>query len=106
VRAPDIVGTRLVATIDGFAGFRDLPPFDSAGVDLGGNLVSVDLTDGTETLIPGGLMMYKRPRLSPDASRLVAEAYPMTLTTIEGPNGPIGVDTAVSRSADLWTFEE
>lgn len=107
VRDPDIVGTRLVATIDGRPTFGDYPPFDSVAVDRGGNLVTVNLTSGAETLVAAGEFLFKRPRLSPTGDRFVAEAFPLTLTDIRSPTGALlGIDTTVSHWADLWTFEE
>jgi hypothetical protein len=108
VRDPDINGTQLVATIDGFPGFQDYPPFDSAAVDHGGFLITVNLATGAETPVNGGAVIYKRPRYSPSGDRFVAEGYPLTLTSIINPatGVVIRVDTTYSRSADLWTFEE
>jgi hypothetical protein len=97
VRDPDIVGDRMVATIDGLPNFQDLPPFDSVAIDHGGFLVLVNLTTGEENRIAGDERLYKKPRLSPDGRRLAAEGYPVTFTS---------TDTIVSGSSDLWIFEE
>lgn len=98
-RDPQLRGSTLFAIVDGHDGFTDMPPFYAVQVDYGGKLVAVDLAIGTETRQGDSLHLYKRPRVSPDGTRLVVEAYPITVS-------PSGTDTAFSRWADLWLLEE
>jgi len=98
-RDPQVHGTTLYAVVDGHDGFTDLPPFYAVQVDYGGKLVAVDLTTGVETRQGDSLHLYKRPRVSADGTRLVVEAYPITVSSS-------ATDTAFSRWADLWLLEE
>ncbi len=91
-------GTRIAAVVGGRVAFAtDLGvgplQWDSGGilhvVDLGGDDVTLDT--------PGRL--YRRPSLSPDGTRVVAEGFPLVIT---GP--PAQRDTTVSGSADLYLF--
>jgi len=80
------------------------PDFDPDGswysmTEYGGKLVAVDLTTGVETRQGDSLHLYKRPRVSADGTRLVVEAYPITVSSS-------ATDTAFSRWADLWLLEE
>ena len=99
VRDPSVNGTRLVAVLDGQPAYQDYPAFDFRQVDHGGLLVTVDLSTGAESWLPDHGLMYKRPQLSPDGSRFVAEGFPYV---------EVGVppDTVISRWADLYLFSE
>jgi Tol biopolymer transport system component len=99
VRDPSVVGARLVAVVDGKPGYRFVPAFNMVQVDYGGHLVVVDLATGSESWVPDHGLMYKRPALSPDGTRFVAEGFPYTVTGVP-------LDTVISKWADLYLFEE
>ncbi len=106
-RDPQVRGSRLYAIVDGHDGFGDSPPFLAVQVDYGGSLTTVDLGTGVEAPLGDAQHLYKRPRLAPDGSRLVVEAYPMSVTEQRDPDGNlIAADTTVSRWADLWLMED
>jgi WD40 repeat protein len=106
-RDPSAVGNRLVAIVDGQPRYWDRPPFGFVQIDYGGLVSVVDLTTGAETLMPDRGNLYKRPRLSPDGSRLVVEGYPFSVNLVTDPTGAVvGADTLVSKWADLWLVEE
>jgi len=99
VRDPTVVGARLVAVVDGQPGYRFVPAFNMVQVDYGGVLVVVDLTTGSESWLPASGLMYKRPVLSPDGTRFVAEGFPFSATGVPP-------DTVISKWADLYLFTE
>lgn len=106
-RDPSVVGQRLAAIVGGQPGLRDFPLQGLGQVDRGGHLVLVDLQNGAETVVPDGDRLYRRPALSPDGSRMVAEGFPYVVTPILDSSGAVvGADTVTSRRADLWLFEE
>jgi hypothetical protein len=70
----------------------------------GGVLVSVDLSTGTEALIPGGgLYFFRQPAFSPVGSppRLIAEGYTWSSVVIM----PGLEDTLVSKNGDIYLYE-
>ena len=87
MRSATVVGGRVAFSVDSLLG--------PVQWDSGGVLHVFDLEEtGSQSLdTPGRL--YRRPALSPDGSRIVAEGYPLI---IEGP------DTTVSRSGDIYLF--
>jgi hypothetical protein len=99
VRDPSVAGSRLVAVVDGKPGYRFAATFGLVHVDYGGILVTVDLTTGYESRLPDNGLMYKRPVLSPDGSRFVAEGFPYVV-------GGVPLDTVISKWADLYLFSE
>ena len=106
-RDPQVVGNRLIAVVDGRYRNRDVPPYPPIQQDLGGVLVSVDLTSGIETPLPAqGNNLFKRPALSPSGQRIVAEGYPFILNTVLDSTGTPVTDTLLSAIADLWLVEE
>jgi hypothetical protein len=89
------VGNRVAAVVGGRVAFSVDPLLGPVQWDSGGVLHVFDLEEtGSQSLdTPGRL--YRRPALSPDGGRIVAEGYPLI---IEGP------DTTVSRSGDIYLF--
>ncbi|MGH7538668.1 MAG: hypothetical protein ACREMF_08545, partial [Gemmatimonadales bacterium] len=72
-RDVQVVGQRLVAVVGGNVATISQPGVGTFQVDSGGTLVLVDLAGGLETpLTPPGLL-FRRPALSPDGRRVVAE---------------------------------
>jgi hypothetical protein len=43
--------------------------------------------------------LYRRPALSPDGARVVAEGFPLIVVQL-----PTGIDTTVHKRADLYLF--
>jgi Tol biopolymer transport system component len=86
-RGVQVESGRLVAVVGGdvVASFNpDLGALIQS--DDGGYLYWVDLASGTATQLPDTGFRYRRPALSPDGRRVVAE--------VQGPGGP-----------DLWMIE-
>jgi hypothetical protein len=96
-RDVDVVGSTLTAVVGGRVAFSTDPSLGPVQWDSGGTLHVVDLTDGSDIPIDGpGL--FRRPRLSPDATQVVAEVYPLIITVLlEGT-----ADTTVGRNGDLY----
>jgi hypothetical protein len=94
-----VVGQRMTAVVGGRVAFaQDSTLGGAVQWDSGGTLHLVDLQDGSDMLISGpGL--FRRPRLSPDATRIVAEVYPLIIT----PTGE-AAETTVARTGDLYLF--
>lgn len=73
-----------------------------------GLLWLVQLSSGAITpLGQTRFILFKRPALSPNGSRLVVEGYPFTVDTIRIPGVPgiAGLDTIVDLTGDLWLFD-
>jgi hypothetical protein len=82
-----VAGGRLAAVVGGDVTFAfELGFGDYAQRDAGGFLHVVDLGTGAETVLDGRGLMFRHPALSPDGTRIVAEAY-------------------AGREADLWLLE-
>ena len=90
-RVTAIVGGRVAFSVDPRAGPVQ---WDSGGVV---HLVELGETGSLALDTPGRL--YRRPALSPDGARIVAEGYPLIIT---GP--PEAPDTTVSKNSDLYLF--
>jgi hypothetical protein len=100
-------GNLLAAVVGGAILLNADPTAGPYQLDAGGELVIVDLTSGQETLLTSFTQLYRRPALAPSGLRLAAEGYHAVYSPILDPGGnQIGVDTVVSRSADLWLLEE
>ena len=98
-----VVGDQLVAVVGGRVEFLVHPVFGPVQIDAGGRLVSVDLTSGSESVLPtGAQLLFRRPSLAAvgATTRIVAEGYPFTIAIIAG-----APDTAISRIPDLYLFE-
>ena len=93
------VGNRVAAVVGGRVAFSVDPLLGPVQWDSGGVLHVFDLEEtGSQSLdTPGRL--YRRPALSPDGSRIVAEGYPLIITQL-----PVGADTTVSKSGDIYLF--
>jgi hypothetical protein len=93
-------GNRVAAIVGGRVAFSVDPSAGPVQWDSGGVVHIVELgQDGSVALdTPGRL--YRRPALSPDGSRVVAEGYPLIITVL----GPADVDTTVGKSSDLYLF--
>ena len=98
-----VVGTRMTAVVGGRVHFTNDPSFGPFQWDSGGIVHVVNLQDGSDVTAhdPTELGLYRRPQLSPDGTRVVAERYPLTLI-VSG----FAVDTMVAREADLYLLGE
>src|SRR4051812_9846538 len=91
-----VVGNEMAAIVGGRVTFGVDPSLGPFQWDSGGTLHIVSLTIGGESVLDGpGL--FRRPRLSPSGGAVVAEVYPLIITTNE-----IGADTTVARTSDLY----
>jgi hypothetical protein len=101
-----VVGNRMVAVVGGRVAFGLDPQLGQVQWDSGGVLHVVDLESGTDVTLDGpGL--FRRPQLSPSASAVVAEGYPLIITDVIDPNiGVVGQDTTVGRRSDLFLFAQ
>jgi hypothetical protein len=98
-RDVDVVGNRLAVVVGGRVAFAIDPSLGPTQWDSGGTIHVVNLQDGTEVIVEApGPGLVRRPRLSPTASAVVAEVYPLIITDNVPP------DTLVSTVADLFTF--
>jgi hypothetical protein len=93
------VGNRVIAVVGGRVAFSEDPRFGPVQWDSGGVVHVLDLGQPSSTRLDTPGRLYRRPALSPDSTRIVAEGYPLTIT------GPVDApDTTVGRSADLYLF--
>jgi hypothetical protein len=100
VRDVHAVGNRVAAVVGGRVAFAVHPRLGPVQWDSGGVLHVFDLEGtGTQSLdTPGWL--YRRPSLSPDGSRIVAEGFPLIIAHID----QVGDDTTVSKNGDIYLF--
>jgi hypothetical protein len=59
----------------------------------------VDLGTGTDQPLDSPDFLFRRPALSPDGTRLVAEGYPLLIV-----GDAQAADTTVGKSGDLYLF--
>lgn len=102
-RDVDVVGRRLAAVVGGRVAHGLNPLFGMTQWDSGGVLHVVDLDTGTDITLEGpGL--FRRPRISPSGSAIVAEVYSLIITEVPRPGLPPLRDTTVSGSGDLFLY--
>jgi hypothetical protein len=104
-----VAGNRLAAVVGGRVHFANDPVLGPTQWDSGGVVHVVGLSDGSDIPLTGlgALGLYRRPRLSPGGTEVVAERYPLNLIEIRGPEGAlIRVDTLVVRDGDLYLFRQ
>jgi hypothetical protein len=96
-----VLGNRMAVVVGGRVAFGVDPLLGPAQWDSGGVLHVVNLQDGTAVALEGpGLV--RRPQLSPSGTAVIAELYPLIITTpVDGIPIP---DTTVSRVGDLYLF--
>jgi hypothetical protein len=90
-RVATVVGGRVAFSVDSLLGPVQ---WDSGGVL---HVFNLEETDSHSLDTPG--WVYRRPALSPDGSRIVAEGYTLIVTQL-----PVGADTTVSKSGDIYLF--
>jgi hypothetical protein len=99
VRDVHVVGTRMTAIVGGRVHFSNDPGLGPFQWDSGGVVHVVNLQDGSSITAhdPHDLGLYRRPQLSPDGTRVVAERHALTIIVSD-----FAVDTLVARVADLY----
>lgn len=93
-----VFGNQLYAVVRGKVTFAVDSVLGPLQLDRGGALYVADLTTGSDRwrIVDG--RMFRRPVVSPDRSRMVAESFSFTVA-------PGSFDTTVARSADLWLLD-
>jgi hypothetical protein len=102
VRDVHTAGDRVTAIVGGRVTYSIHPLHPNLGPvqwDSGGVIHLVDLGQPGSVALDTPGRLYRRPALSPDGSRVVAEGYPLIIT---GPD--FDRDTTVGKSADLYLF--
>jgi hypothetical protein len=92
---------RLTAVVGGRVHFVLDPALGAVQYDSGGVVHVLNLSDGSDVALVDNEGLYRRPRLSPEGTALVAERYPVNV--ILSPDG-VSVDTVVTRNGDLYLF--
>ena len=96
------VGDRVAAIVGGRVAYTVHPLHPGLGPvqwDSGGVVHLFELGETTSLALDTPDRLYRRPALSPDGSRVVAEGYPLIITgTFSNP------DTSVGKSGDLYLF--
>jgi hypothetical protein len=94
-----VLGDRMAVVVGGRVAFGVDPSLGPTQWDSGGMVHIVNLQDGNDMVLtaPG---LVRRPQLSPSATAVVAEVYPLIITDV----GPGDSDTTVSRVGDLFVF--
>jgi hypothetical protein len=97
-----VVGNRLAAVVGGRVHFGNDPTVGVTQWDSGGIVHVVNLQDGTDLALtnPTELALYRRPQISPDGTRIVAERYPLIVSDIG-----VAIDTTVARVGDLYLLD-
>jgi hypothetical protein len=93
-------GGRVAAVVGGRVAFSVHPLLGPTQWDSGGVIHVLGLQGEDEVVLDTPERLYRRPAVSPDGSRVVAEGFPLIIVTL--PLG--GFDTTVSKSADLYLF--
>jgi hypothetical protein len=101
-RDVDVLGQTMAVVVGGRVHFALDPSLGPTQWDSGGLLHVVSLADDSDALIatPTADGLFRRPRVSPSGTEIVAERYPL----IFGGGGDIP-DTTVSRTADLFLLQ-
>jgi hypothetical protein len=92
-------GSRVAAVVGGRVAFSVDPGAGPVQWDSGGVLHLVELGGAGARALDTPGRLYRRPALSPDGTRIVAEGFPLIITG--PPNAP---DTTVGKSGDLYLF--
>jgi hypothetical protein len=96
------VGSRVAVIVGGRVAYTIHPLHPGLGPvqwDSGGVVHLLELGETTSLTLDTPGRLYRRPALSPDGSRVIAEGYPLIIT------GPAtNPDTTVGKSGDLYLF--
>ncbi len=99
-RDVQVVGGRLTAVVGGRVAFVVNPVLGPTQRDSGGVVHVVDLATSADQSLDQTGLLFRRPALSPDGAHVVAEGYPLLITSSGGV-----ADTTVSRSGDLYLLD-
>lgn len=99
VRDVHASGNRVAAVVGGRVAFSVDPRIGPTQWDSGGVLYVLDLEGQEDVALGTPERLYRRPALSPDASRVVVEGFELIITPLD-----TGTDTTVSKSGDLFLF--
>jgi hypothetical protein len=91
---------RVAAVVGGRVAFSVHPQLGPTQWDSGGAIHVLGPDGDDEVVLETPTRLYRRPALSPDGTRVVAEGFPLII--VFAPPG--GVDTTVSKRADLYLF--
>jgi hypothetical protein len=92
-------GTRVTAIVGGRVAFSVDPRAGPVQWDSGGVVHVVELGEAGSVALDTPGRLYRRPALSPDGTRIVAEGFPLIIT------GPAdSPDTTVGKTGDLYLF--
>lgn len=99
--ARDVIvsGNQLIALVGGGVSYVVDPSLGPTQLDLGGDVWVANLVTGNQ--VRHGILdlrWFRRPRMSPQGTVVVAESFQLTLVTC----GPLCVDTLISRNSDLF----
>lgn len=92
-------GNRVTAIVGGRVAFSIDPRAGPVQWDSGGVVHVLELGEAGSLPLDTPGRLYRRPALSPDGTRIVAEGYPLIIT---GPSE--NPDTTVGKSGDLYLF--
>ena len=95
------LGNQLYAVVGGGVTYVLDPALGPSQLDRGGQLWLADLGNATAGWRIIDSRWFKRPVISPQRTRMVAESFQLTFVTC----GPGCVDTVISRNADLWLLD-
>jgi hypothetical protein len=99
VRDVHASANRVAAVVGGRTAFSVDPRAGPTQWDSGGVLHVLDLEGDGEVVLDTPERLYRRPAVSPDGIRVVAEGFALIIT---GP--PFDRDTIVSKNSDLYLF--
>lgn len=104
-RDVSVVGGRLAAIVGGRVHVAPDPVLGQIQWDSGGFVHVVDLGSAADVTLSDAPRLFRRPVLSPDGGRIVAEGYPLRFARTPDPETQgRTVDTTVGRSGDLFLF--
>jgi hypothetical protein len=99
VRDVHASGNRVAVVVGGRTAFSVDPQLGPTQWDSGGVLHVLDLEGDGEVVLDTPVRLYRRPAVSPDGTKVVAEGFALIVT---GPT--VNPDTTVSKSGDLYLF--
>lgn len=100
-RDAQVTGNRLYAIVGGRVSFEVDSTLGSVQRDEGGQLVTVDLSNGSTSPLIVLERFFRRPAVSPTGDRMAAEAMQAVILGC----GSTCRDTVISKVADLWLFD-
>jgi hypothetical protein len=96
-----VVGNRMTAIVGGRAAFGINRVLGPTQRDSGGVVHVVDLISRSDQSFDDPDFLYRHPALSPTGDQLVAEGYPLQISTDQVTGS---TDTTVSPTGDLYLF--